>query len=381
MVRTALPCRAGRAGLDSPLGAIGTLTARSRALRAGTRSVGASLGWALFFTLTAGCPDKKFEFAPDEKPSGPPIPVTLPPGQGSPKTGAAGASGGVQKPTVVLLRRWRGQLAAFACYDATKKSLRGGDDCAELIPAVSEVRIGDASTVRMRRAAPMTCRTPSGAVSHPAFALPDGPPGEAGPHPGPPLALWSSGAAPKLALPPSPPEALPLPPSESSTIRSSSRHLLPVAQQALLGPVVIDSVWTVDLDADGLRERLDQARVLEPRGRFAMLTGVYVVAGKDAVALRPLRVQIVPIPDRERLGRDDHSHDVKLLAAIDLDHDGRRELWLQVTQPGRTTDSVGRYTDTGLAVFGELTCQDDEPAPKSLTAPPAPADSPPHIPR
>ena len=45
------------------------------------------------------------------------------------------------------------------------------------------------------------------------------------------------------------------------------------AQRPLLGEVIIDSVWTVDLDADGLRERLDQVRVLEVRGRFAMLAG------------------------------------------------------------------------------------------------------------
>jgi hypothetical protein len=190
---------------------------------------------------------------------------------------------------------------------------------------------------------------------------------------------------PKLELPPSPPEALPLPPSESNTIRSSSQHLFPVAQRALLGPVAIDNVWTVDLDADGLRERLDQTRVLDSRGRFAMLTGVYVVSGKDAVALRPLRVQLVPSADRERLGRDDHSYDVKLLAAIDLDHDGRRELWLQVHKPGVTADSLGRYTDTGLAVFAELICQTDELPQKPLARPAAaaapPAVPPPWIPR
>jgi hypothetical protein len=186
---------------------------------------------------------------------------------------------------------------------------------------------------------------------------------------------------PKLELPPSPPEALPLPPSESNTIRSSSKNLLPAAEHPLLGPVTIDNVWTVDLDADGLRERLDQARVMEYRGRFALLTGVYVVAGKDAVALRPLRVQLVPAGERERLGRDDHSYDVKLLAAIDLDHDGRRELWLQVLRPGAVSDAVGRYTDTGLAVFAELTCQTDEPPKPPGTPPPAPVVPPPFLPR
>ncbi len=368
MVRTALAfrvCRAARGGRRNATGG------PSRRL--------AVVGLGLGLLLSAGCPEKKFEFAPDEKPSGPPIPVAQPSQALPDSSRAGGAAGGpvVAKPSVVLLRRWSSQLVALACYDATTRTMRAGDDCFALIPETAEVRSGDASTVRIRRAPPLLCRTPQGTISHPAFALPDGPPGDAAPKPGPPLALWSSGPAPKLELPPSPPEALPLPPSESSTIRSSSKNLLPPAQHALLGPVTIDNVWTVDLDADGLRERLDQARVLELRGRFALLTGVYVVAGKDAVALRPLRVQLVPPAERERLGRDDHSYDVQMMAAIDLDHDGRRELWLQVRRPGVTSDSVGRFTDTGLAVFAELTCQTDESA-KSLGAtPPAPPVSPP----
>jgi hypothetical protein len=282
---------------------------------------------------------------------------------------------------VVLLRRRRGQLMALACYDEARQALGAGDACAGLIPDGAEVRISDASTVRVRRAPPRTCQTPSGPQEHPTFALLYGPPGDAGPNPGPPLALWSSGPMPKLELPPSPPESLPLPPSESGTIRSSSRNLLVEAPAPLLGEVLIDSVWSVDLDADGLRERLDQVRVLEQRGRFVLLSGVFVVSGKDAVALRPLRVQLSLIAERERLGRDDRSREVKLLAALDLDHDGRRELWLQVEQPGLTTDSVGRYTDTGLAVFAELTCQNHEPGAAAVPLPPAAAAPPPPIPK
>ena len=339
---------------------------------------GAVLGFLLL--AGAGCRKQRFEVDPGGKPSGPPIAA-------SPSAVSAAAGAGIsagppgQRPSVVVLRRRRGHLMALACYDDATRTLRSGDPCAALIPDGAEVRISDASTVRVRRVPPRTCRTPGGSAEHPAFALVDGPPGDAGPNPGPPLALWSSGPAPKLELPPSPPEPLPLPPSESNTIRSSTGNLLTAAPRPLLGEVLIDNVWTVDLDADGLRERLDQVRVLEQRGRFVLLAGVFVVAGKDAVALRPLRVQLIPTAERERLGRDDHSHDVKLLAAVDLDHDGRRELWLQVEQPGLTSDAVGRFTDTGLAVFAELTCHNDEPGATALPPPPVAAAAHPHIPR
>jgi hypothetical protein len=275
------------------------------------------------------------------------------------------------RPSVVLFSRRHGQLLPLACYSEVTQRLHAGSDCAGLLPEDAEVRIGDTYGGRLRPGQPLVCQTKTGPLVLPTFGLLEGPPGDAGPQPGPPLALWSSGPLPKLELPPSPPEPLPLPPSESLYITNSSRNLLPPAQRLLIGQVVVDNVWTVDLDADGLRERLDQVRLLEVRRRFMMLTGVFVVAGKDAVALRPLRVQLIPPEQRERLGRDDHSYDVKMLAALDLDHDSRRELWLQVARPETTTDSLGRFTDTGLAVFAELTCP-NQPAAVSPPPPPPP---------
>ena len=288
---------------------------------------------------------------------------------------ATAASGQPARASVVLFRRRHGQLLPLACYSEVTQRLHAGSDCAALVPEGAEVRIGDTYAGRVRPGAPLVCQTPAGPLALPTFGLLEGPPGDAGPNPGPPLALWSSGPPPKLALPPTPPEPIPLPPSESLYITNSSRNLLPLAQRLLTGQVVVDNVWTVDLDADGLRERLDQVRLLEVRSRFMMLAGVFVVAGKDAVALRPLRVQLIPPAQRERLGRDDHSYDVKMIAALDLDHDSRRELWLQVAHPDATTDSLGRFGDTGLSVFAELTC----PNPPSELPPTRPA-APPHRP-
>ena len=288
---------------------------------------------------------------------------------------APGAPGQPTRSSVVLFRRRQGQLLPLACFSEVTQRLHGGSDCAALVPEGAEVRIGDSYGGRVRPGAPLVCQTPAGPLALPTFGLLEGPPGDAGPKPGPPLALWSSGPPPKLELPPTPPEPIPLPPSESLYITNSSRNLLPPAQRLLTGQVVVDNVWTVDLDADGLRERLDQVRLLEIRGRFMMLAGVFVVAGKDAVALRPLRVQLIPAEQRERLGRDDHSYDVKMIAALDLDHDSRRELWLQVAHPDATTDSLGRFTDTGLAVFAELNCPN--PPPEAPAALPAPAPTPP----
>lgn len=279
----------------------------------------------------------------------------------------------VSKPTVVLFRQRQGQLVPLACYDKARQALRSGEDCVGLVPDGAEVRIGDGYGGRLQRGEPLSCRTAAGPTSRSTFGVSDGPPGDAGPQPGPPLALWSSGPMPKLELPPSPPDPLPLPPSETLYITNAARNLLPAAQRALLGPVVVDNVWSVDLDLDGLRERLDQVRLLDVKSRFVMLTGVFVVAGKDAVALRPLRVQALESPQRERLGRDDRTHEVRMLAALDLDHDRRREVWLQVVRPDSITDSIGRFTDTGVAVFAELTCP-SEPPPRVPPKPPNPAN-------
>lgn len=276
----------------------------------------------------------------------------------------ASATPAVSTPSVVLLRQRQGQLVPLACYDKGRQALRVGDDCAGLIPPGADVRIGNGYGGRLQPAERLTCRTPEGPTSRATFRLTDGPPGDAGPRPGPPLALWSSGPVPKLELPPEPPDPLPLPPSETLYITNAARNLLPAAQRFLLNPtvpVVVDNVWSVDLDVDGLRERLDQVRLLDGKSRYVMVAGVFVVSGRDAVALRPLRVQVLPSPERERLGRDNHSYDVRMLAALDLDHDSRRELWLQVLRPDSTTDAIGRYTETGVAVFAELTCPSAPP--------------------
>lgn len=299
---------------------------------------------------------------------------------------ATAASGPGQPPraSVVLFRRRHGQLLPLGCYSEATQRVHAGSDCAALIPEGAEVRISDTSSGRVRPSAPLVCQTPAGPLALPTFVLIDGPPGDASPRPGPPLALWSSGPPPKLELPPTPPEPIPLPPSESLYITNSSRNLLPPAQRLLTGQVVVDNVWNLDLDTDGLRERLDQVRLLEIRSRFVMLAGVFVVAGKDAVALRPLRVQLVPAEQRERLGRDNHSYDVRMIAALDLDHDSRRELWLQVGQPEATTDSLGRFSDTGLAVFAELTCPNppsELPAARPTPTPPPSRPSSPTSPR
>lgn len=287
----------------------------------------------------------------------------------------APAPGQPVRASVVVFRRRPGQLLPLACYSEVTQRLHAGSDCAALVPEGAEVRISDTSAGRVRPGAPLICQTPAGPLALPTFGFIDGPPGDASPKPGPPLALWSPGPLPKLELPPTPPEPIPLPPSESLYITNSSRSLLPPAQRPLIGKVVVDNVWNLDLDADGLRERLDQVRLLDLRGRFMLLTGVFVVAGKDAVALRPLRVQLIPTEQRERLGRDDHSYDVRMIAALDLDHDSRRELWLQVGHPDATTDSMGRFGDTGVTVFAELTCPN--PPSELPAAPPAPAVPPP----
>lgn len=331
--------------------------------RRGAVGIGGGVGLTLAL-LTASCHDESL-VVPKDPPSldrGP---------QGDANSAGAGAA--ASRPSVVLLRRHHSRLVPLCCYDHAAQKLRAGQDCADLLPAEAEVRVGNAYGGRVQREGSTVCRTPDGETRLSTFRLIDGPPVDAGPRPGPPLALWSQGPAPKLELPPDPPDPLPLPPSEAQYITNAARNLLPPAQRLLLGKVVVDNVWTVDLDIDGLRERLDQVRLLELRGRFAMLTGVFVVAGKDAVALRPLRVQIVPSAQRERLGPDDHSHDVKMIAAIDLDYDRRRELWLQVQRPDATTDAVGRYTDTGVAVFAELTCPSEPPErPAGAAVQPAP---------
>lgn len=164
---------------------------------------------------------------------------------------------------------------------------------------------------------------------------------------------WSAGPPPHLHVPPSPPELTVQTPGQRRGVLRSARPLLSPGDRDRLSDLRLDGVWMVDLDLDGVRERVDQLTLVDRSG-VPIGSGVFMTPGRSLEA-RPLRLVANPA-QRHRL-----------IAAVDLDQDGHTELWIarepvQLTGAGRADvaqriDEVSSYTAGGLVTIDQLSCR------------------------
>lgn len=164
---------------------------------------------------------------------------------------------------------------------------------------------------------------------------------------------WSEGPPPQLHVPPSVPELTVQTPGQRRGVLRSARSLLSPGDRARLIDLRLDGVWLVDLDLDGVRERVDELTLVDSTG-VPIGSGVFMTPGRSLEA-RPLRLVANPA-QRHRL-----------IAAVDLDQDGYTELWIarepvQLTGAGRSDvaqriDEVSSYTGAGLVTIDQLSCR------------------------
>lgn len=164
---------------------------------------------------------------------------------------------------------------------------------------------------------------------------------------------WSEGPPPHLHVPPSPPELTVQTPGQRRGVLRSARPLLSPGDRDRLSDLRLDGVWMVDLDLDGVRERVDQLTLVDRSG-VPIGSGVFMTPGRSLEA-RPLRLVANPA-QRHRL-----------IAAVDLNQDGHTELWIarepvQLTGVGRSDvaqriDEVSSYTAGGLVTIDQLSCR------------------------
>lgn len=164
---------------------------------------------------------------------------------------------------------------------------------------------------------------------------------------------WSEGPPPQLHVPPSTPELTVQTPGQRRGVLRSAGHLLSAADRARLSDLRVDGVWMVDLDLDGVRERVDELTLVDGAG-LPIASGVFVTPGRSLEA-RPLRL-VANLAQRHRL-----------VAAVDLDQDGHTEVWIarepvQLTGAGRgdvaqRVDEVSSYTAGGLVTIDQLSCR------------------------
>lgn len=223
-------------------------------------------------------------------------------------------------------------------------------DCGPLLPQALTLHGERGSRMDVWRSGETECQAPVGAgpergkVKVPLYRLvstaePDAFAG-----------TWSEGAPPHLHVPPSVPELTVQTPGQRRGVLRSARPLLSPADRERLNDLRLDGVWMVDLDLDGVRERVDELTLVDRSGA-SIGSGVFMTPGRSLEA-RPLRLVANPA-QRHRL-----------IAAVDLDQDGHTELWIarepvQLTGAGRgdvaqRIDEVSSYTGGGLVTIDQL---------------------------
>lgn len=245
------------------------------------------------------------------------------------------------------------------CFDAVSKRLVGGVECGKLLPQALTIRGERGTPMDLWRSGTLPCTTGPGTagagtagagtapVELPLYRLVTSaePDARAG--------TWGQAAPPRLFLPPTVPEQLVQTPGQRRGALRSSQALLPAAEQRRLSDLRIDAVWIVDLDLDGVRERIDEMTLLDRAG-VPIGSGIFVTPGRGLEA-RPLRLLANPA-QRHRM-----------IAAVDLDQDGRTELWIarepvQLSGAGRADvaqriDEVGRYVGGGMVTIDQVSCR------------------------
>ena len=315
-------------------------------LQSFTRRRGGAAACVLGLTaaLAAGC---SREPPPASAPTAPALPLAPP----RPRAQAPAALFKLDAPLA-----W-----PLLCFDGATQRFVNASDCAGLLPSAMTLRAERGTPLQIWRTGELGCRLP---VSGPGAPLPPGQPD--GPSVKVPLyrlvssaepdaraGTWSTLTAPRLFVPPSVPEPLVQTPGQRRGVLRAAHALLSPENQRRLRELRIDAVWMVDLDLDGVRERLDELTLLDGAG-VPIGSGIFVTPGRSLEA-RPLRL----------LGTTAQHH--RLIAAVDLDQDGSTELWIarepvQLTGVGPTDvapriDEIGRYTGDGLVTLGQITCR------------------------
>jgi len=276
----------------------------------------------------------RIDYAPGPLPTAPPLPPLAEP--------VTSLSSG----RTVLFAIHRQRAVPLYCQDHGQR--RFGADCVMLLPSLIEVHLSNFTVATLRAAGQSGCTLAGKTL--PAFAIVeqsarDGGNGEVT------AALWSDTTYPLLLAPPVPTEHQPETPSQLRGMRAACASLGPSASGK---PLVAEplSTWNVDLDGDGVRERLDDVKCFDSKSELVTARIVLLTPGRRPERTVPLRVS----SPRAVLRFD---------AVTDADANGVPEVMLSTVGELRQRIELGRLKDGGLETLHEALCETPVAPPKT----------------
>ena len=155
-------------------------------------------------------------------------------------------------------------------------------------------------------------------------------------------ALWSDTSYPLVSAPPEPPEIQPQTPSQRRGMRAACLQL----GQALGGikPAEPTATWNVDLDGDGVRERLDEVRCKHATTGADIGQQLLLTAGRRPERTVPIRATTDP------------STLMQPIAVADVDSNGVPELVLRTVSPAKLRIELARLESAGLVSLVDVEC-------------------------
>ncbi len=257
------------------------------------------------------------------KPTAPPLPPLAEP-----------ASQAVQGRSV-LLAVVAQQAVPLFCHDHGQKRL--GADCATLLPQSATVRLSGSLSATLQPAGQSVCSL--GGKPVPGYSLS----GLEITATEQRVALWSDSLHPVMTTPPWPAEHQPETPSQLRGMKHTCDELSRAQTDRRIVPLP-QTTWLVDLDGDGVRERIDDVRCGEPTQPQAIAQVLFLTPGRRPERTMPLR-----------LVRHE-TETVRLEVVVDVDANGVPEVVLSQISPSSQRIEVAHLARVGLIPIGVMEC-------------------------
>ena len=274
---------------------------------------------------------------PAEAPPPPPAPAEEPEAPPKPRIDL---SGPVPPETSAVFFSVDGAMTPLGCFDASKNKLRGGADCLALVPEGGDVVLSSAFSTELDK------------VTGPKAAMCEvgGKPQSLGTPRLDGGAAFDWAAWPKslgrvveaVSAETRQAKKKQLNAAETEAIKAAIAKLAPKAAEGELRP---HQKATVELGGDDNPELFISvvvAHATDP-DRY-LFSGLFMAKGGDLATLAPVHTSTKP---------DDV---ISLEGAVDLDGDGKRELWISLAFDGGAGDRIFRLDDKGAEPLAGWTC-------------------------
>lgn len=276
-----------------------------------------------------GC--NRIDYPTGPLPTAPPLPPLAEPG-----------SRAIEGRSVLLFFDEQ-RLVPLYCHDHGRRLF--GADCAPLLPSSGsvDVHLSSGAVATLSTQGPSHCVLRG--VPLPSYGVQVSDAGLVGAT----AALWSDTAYPLLSAPPEPTEIMPQTPSQQRGMRAACSQL----GQSLGGIASkseLLSTWHVDLDGDGVRERLDQVRCNDAATGGRIGQQLLLTAGRHPERTVPIRT----VPDPLTL--------MQPIAVADVDSNGVPEAVVRTLSRSKLRIELSRLDSAGLVSLAEVECQAAQPA-------------------